>query len=174
MHDIAHGNNCRLDGDFGLGTSDSKWGLGGHRLFYDEIPLGGTHAAIGLRVRLGTRSSNDTGTCRHTCIARTTVVAKSSAPTATWATVETTIGSSGWTASRPQATRVRNAIKPRHSWAISSETKRIAGRRTASIFENCDSARMAVQVSTKATTTAFARCGHQLMPWWRNIAPRIS
>src|SRR5580692_6515862 len=55
MHDIAHGNNCRLDGDFGLGTSDSKWGLGGHRLFYDEIPLGGTHAAIGFRVRLGTR-----------------------------------------------------------------------------------------------------------------------
>ncbi len=25
-----------------------------------------------------------------------------------------------------------------------------------------------------ATIAAFATCGHQLKPWWRNMAPRIS
>ena len=38
-------------------------------------------------------------------------------------------------ASLPQATRVRNAVKPRQSCVIRSESITIAGRRTASIFE---------------------------------------
>src|SRR6266568_1675540 len=33
---------------------------------------------------------------------------------------------------------------------------------------------MAVQVRTKDTTTAFTTCGHQLIPWWRKIAPSTS
>ena len=71
-----------------------------------------THAATGFRSRLGICSLTATGLCRHTCTASTAVVASSNAPTATCATVETTMGSSGWTASCPQATRVRNATNP--------------------------------------------------------------
>ncbi len=64
----------------------------------------------------------------------------------------------------PQATRVRNAVKPRQSCVIRSESITIAGRRTASIFEYTEIARIAVQASTKETVAAFSTCGHQLMP----------
>src|SRR5580704_5679186 len=95
---------------------------------------------------------------------RTTVVASNSAPTATCATVDATMGSSGCAALRPQATRVTNAVKPRPSCAIRSESITIAGRRTASIVGYTEIARIAVQASTNDTTTAFNTCGHQLMP----------
>src|ERR1700685_66833 len=35
-------------------------------------------------------------------------------------------------------------------------------------------ARIAVQARTNATITAFSTCGHQLIPWWRNMPPRMS
>src|SRR5215469_10669962 len=120
------------------------------------------------------RSSNATGTCRHTWIANTAVVASRSAPTATWATVETTIGSSGCTLSCPQATRVTNAAKPRQSCVIRRARTVIAGLRIASIFEYIDSARTLVHVKTTATKPAWTTCGHQLMLRWLNLPPRIS
>src|SRR5438477_862113 len=95
----------------------------------------GAHAVCGVRSVPGTCSAKATGTCRQTWIERTTAVASNKAPTATWATVETTIGNSGCTLSLPQATRVRKAAKPRQSCVISNESIRIAGLRTASILE---------------------------------------
>src|SRR5580704_14134926 len=95
---------------------------------------------------------------------RTTVVASNSAPTATCATVDATMGSSGCAAFRPQATRVTNAVKPRQSCVIRSESITIAGRRTASALEYPEIARIAVQASTNETITAFNTWGHQLMP----------
>src|ERR1051325_8239761 len=91
-------------------------------------------------------------------------VASSKAPTATCATVETTIGNSGCTESCPQATRVINAVKPRQSCAISNDNMVIAGRLTASIFEYCDNARMDVHARMTDTKPAFNTCGNQLIP----------
>src|SRR5271163_342984 len=97
------------------------------------IPI--AHAADASRCGCGTRASKETGTCRHTWIAKITVVASNKAPTATWATVAATMGNSGCAAFLPQATRVTNAVKPRQSCVISSDSIRMAGRRTAAIFE---------------------------------------
>src|ERR1041385_2745905 len=91
-------------------------------------------------------------------------VASNKAPTATCATVETTIGNSGCTASCPQATLVINAVNPRQSCAISNDNMVIAERRTTSMFEYWDSARMDVQARMADTSPAFSTCGHQLMP----------
>ena len=58
--------------------------------------------------------------------------------------------------------------------AIISESMVIAGFRTASMREYCESARIAVQDSTTVTTAACTTCGHQPKPLWRNIAPKMS
>src|SRR5579863_10435682 len=66
VHNILHRNNRWLNRNVCFRAGDRVWCFGSHRLFYDEIEFSAVHAAIAFRVPSGTRSSNNTGTCRQT------------------------------------------------------------------------------------------------------------